>query len=117
MVMRNGSFDPGRTAWLMRFGMSDRLGHLTYGAPQAAQCLRFPFVSEERNYSDKTSEAIDAEVRRISDNLYLRARTILTRRRTELERIAFCANAERNPRPSPDRSAACFFFKTGSRLD
>jgi AFG3 family protein len=42
----------------------------------------------EHNYSDKTSEAIDAEVRRISDELYLRAKAILTRRRPELERIA-----------------------------
>ncbi|PYS47333.1 MAG: cell division protein FtsH [Acidobacteria bacterium] len=73
---------------VMRFGMSERLGHLTYGAPQNAQFLRFPFVSEERNYSEKTSEAIDAEVRRISDELYLRAKTILTRRRAELEAIA-----------------------------
>jgi cell division protease FtsH len=73
---------------VMRFGMSDRLGHLTYGAPQTAQFLRFPFAPEERNYSEKTAEAIDAEVRRISDDLYLRAKTILTRRRTELERIA-----------------------------
>ena len=72
----------------MRFGMSDRLGHLSYGAPQNAQFLRFPFVSEERNYSEKTSEAIDDEARRISDRLYLRAKTILTSRRTELERIA-----------------------------
>ena len=73
---------------VMRFGMSDRLGHLTYGAPHNAQFLRFPFVSEERNYSEKTSEAIDDEVRRISDRLYLRAKTILTSRRAELERIA-----------------------------
>lgn len=73
---------------VMRFGMSERLGHLTYGAPQTAQFLRFPFASEGRNYSEKTSEAIDGEVRRISDELYLRAKTILTRRRTELERIA-----------------------------
>ena len=74
---------------VMRFGMSDRLGHLTYGTPHTAQFLQFPFASEQRNYSEKTSEAIDAEVRRISDDLYLRAKTILTRRRTELERIAF----------------------------
>jgi cell division protease FtsH len=33
---------------VMRFGMSDRLGHLNYGA-QAAQFLRFPFVPEEHN--------------------------------------------------------------------
>src|SRR2546421_3031402 len=57
---------------VMRFGMSDRLGHLTYGAPHNAQFLN-PFTSTERNYSEKTSEAIDDEVRRISDRLYLRA--------------------------------------------
>ena len=73
---------------VMRFGMSERLGHLTYGAPHNAQFLRFPLMSEERNYSEKTSEAIDEEVRRISDRLYLRAKTILTSRRAELERIA-----------------------------
>ena len=73
---------------VMRFGMSDRLGHLTYGAPHNAQFLRFPFVSEERNYSERTSEAIDDEVRRISDRLYLRAKTILTSRRPDLEGIA-----------------------------
>jgi len=73
---------------VMRFGMSDRLGHLTYGAPHNAQFLRFPFGTEERNYSEKTSEAIDEEVRRISDRLYLRAKTILTNRQDDLERIA-----------------------------
>ena len=45
-------------------------------------------MSQEHNYSEKTSEAIDEEVRRISDRLYLRAKTILTSRRAELERIA-----------------------------
>jgi cell division protease FtsH len=73
---------------VMRFGMSERLGHLTYGTPHNTPFLRLSFVSEERNYSEKTSEAIDEEVRRISDRLYLRAKTILTSRRAELERIA-----------------------------
>ena len=73
---------------VMRFGMSESLGHLTYGAPHNAPFLRFPFTSEERNYSEKTLEAIDEEVRRISDRLYLRAKTILTSRRADLERIA-----------------------------
>src|SRR5437762_13882014 len=73
---------------VMRFGMSERLGHLTYGASYNSSFLRLPFMSDERNYSEKTSEAIDEEVRRISDRLYLRAKTILTSRRAELERIA-----------------------------
>ena len=62
--------------------------HLTYGASHNASFLRLPFMSDERNYSEKTSEAIDEEVRCISDRLYLRAKTILTSRRAELERIA-----------------------------
>ena len=73
---------------VMRFGMSESLGHLTYGSPHNAPFMSLPFMSQEHNYSEKTSEAIDEEVRRISDRLYLRAKTILTSRRAELERIA-----------------------------
>jgi cell division protease FtsH len=71
-----------------RFGMSERLGHLTYGPPENGPSPRFPFAPAERNYSEKTSEMIDAEVRRISDDLFERARTILGRRRVELEQLA-----------------------------
>ena len=71
-----------------RFGMSERLGALTYGAQRSSQFLRSTFTTEDRNYSEKTSEAIDDEVRRIGDELYDRAKSILMRRRTELERIA-----------------------------
>jgi cell division protease FtsH len=45
-------------------------------------------MSQERNYSEKTSEEIDAEIRRISDDLYANAKGVLTQRRSELERIA-----------------------------
>ena len=38
---------------VMRFGMSERLGHLTYGASYNASFLRLPFMSDERNYSDE----------------------------------------------------------------
>jgi cell division protease FtsH len=71
-----------------RFGMSDRLGALTYGTQRSSPFLRSTFTSEERNYSEKTSEAIDDEVRRIGDEMYDRAKDILMRRRAELERIA-----------------------------
>jgi ATP-dependent Zn protease len=92
---------------VMRFGMSEHLGHLTYGAPQTAQFLRFPFSSDERNYSEKTAEAIDTEIRRISDDLYLRARTILVRRQSELKRIALeLKQKETLDRPQIDRLLA-----------
>src|SRR5215475_3691313 len=71
-----------------RFGMSEKLGNLTYGIQQNARFLNATFTNNERNYSEKTSEDIDAEVRRISDELYGRARTVLSNRRPELERIA-----------------------------
>ena len=71
-----------------RFGKSDRLGHSTYGTQRNNQFLRSPFATEERNYSEKTSEEIDGEVRRIADELYERVRTILTSRKADLERIA-----------------------------
>lgn len=71
-----------------RFGMSERLGHLTYGTQQDVRFLRSTFSSRERNYSEKTSEEIDDEIRRIADELYIRSKAILTKRRSELERIA-----------------------------
>jgi cell division protease FtsH len=71
-----------------RFGMSNRLGTLTYGLQQNTRFLRTTFTAQERNYSEKTSEEIDEEVRRIADELYAHAKGILTIRRSELERIA-----------------------------
>lgn len=73
---------------VMRFGMSDRLGQITYGRPVTTQFLKSPFDTEEENYSERTAEQIDEEVRRIVDEIYDRARMILVNRREELERIA-----------------------------
>ncbi len=71
-----------------RFGMSERLGHLTYGRPLTSRFLPSPFTAEERNYSERTAELIDEETRQIVDEIYERVQTILTNRREELERIA-----------------------------
>jgi len=48
-----------------RFGMSERLGNLTYGKPFTGRFMQSPFTAEERNYSDRTAELIDDEVHRI----------------------------------------------------
>jgi cell division protease FtsH len=71
-----------------RFGMSERLGRLTYGRPSAARFLSAAFSAEERNYSERTAAQIDEDARRIMDESYERVKTILTNRRAELERIA-----------------------------
>jgi len=85
---------PTRPLWLAPLTYLVLFASLWYscqrpsGTPQPKQISYSEFLSEERNYSEKTSEAIDEEVRRISDGLYLRAKTILTSRQAELELIA-----------------------------
>jgi cell division protease FtsH len=71
-----------------RFGMSERLGRLTYGRPLTARFLSSFGAAEERNYSERTAEQIDEDARRIVDESYERVKSILTNRRAELERIA-----------------------------
>ena len=69
-----------------RFGMSDRMGPLTFGK---ASALRFLDAStEERNFSERTAQAIDEEVRRIVDEQNGRARAIMHRRRLALGALA-----------------------------
>lgn len=71
-----------------RYGMSKSLGSLTYGVPHESRFLRTPFGNEEKNYSETTSEQIDADVRALSDRLYARVKSILTERRGDLDMIA-----------------------------
>ena len=71
-----------------RFGMSPRLGQLTYGRTQNSKYLPSGQGFEERNYSENTAELIDEEVHRIIDATYERVREILNLHRPSLERIA-----------------------------
>jgi cell division protease FtsH len=71
-----------------RFGMSDRLGNLTYGKPLAGRFLQSQFTAEERNYSEKTAELIDEEVHRVIEESYEISRNTLLNRHIQLERIA-----------------------------
>ena len=70
-----------------RFGMGANLGQLTYGRSLKGRYLS-GWSSEEQNYSERTAELIDEEVRRLSTDCYERARTILISRREDLERVA-----------------------------
>lgn len=71
-----------------RYGMSPAMGTLTYGIAHQSRFLRTPFETEERNYSEKTSEQIDEAVRTIVDRLYKQVRDTLARRRGDLDRVA-----------------------------
>jgi cell division protease FtsH len=73
---------------ITRFGMSAQLGPLTWGLPTQARFLRTPFAVEQRNYSERTAQMIDEEIRHIIDEIYTRAKKILTERRADLVRVA-----------------------------
>lgn len=70
-----------------RFGMSERLGNMTYGLPSNQRFLKILAGMEERDYSEQTAEAIDEEVRNLIDTSYERVKNILQERRAALERI------------------------------
>ncbi len=69
------------------FGMSDKLGPLSLGKRHGPVFLGRDLV-ETRNYSEEIAYEIDKEVRRIIDECYQRARTIITEHRDKLERVA-----------------------------
>jgi cell division protease FtsH len=91
-----------------RFGMSERMGHVTYGKPLGGRFLQSPFAPEERNYSERTAETIDEEVHRLIDECYERSRNILLTHHVQLERIA----AELIKRETLDRSALDELLRT-----
>ena len=69
-----------------RYGMS-RLGARTFGKKEELVFLGRE-MHEEKNYSEKTAESIDAEVSRLIDDAFKRATDILIQRRDTLEVLA-----------------------------
>ena len=69
------------------FGMSDKLGQLTFGR-RHRQVFLGRDITEERNYSEKTAQEIDKEVRSIVDECYSRAKGTLTENKQKLIKLA-----------------------------
>ncbi len=69
-----------------RYGMS-RLGARTFGKKEELVFLGRE-MHEERNYSEKTAQDIDAEVTHLINDAFERATSILTNKRTTLNAIA-----------------------------
>ena len=69
------------------FGMSDRLGPLSFGKRDELVFLGRE-IGEQRNYSDEVAKQIDEEVRAIIDRAYVRATETLTTYRDRLDRLA-----------------------------
>ncbi|MDD5136019.1 MAG: ATP-dependent zinc metalloprotease FtsH [Candidatus Omnitrophica bacterium] len=70
-----------------RFGMSEKLGHITFGHKEEQVFLGRDLI-EERNYSDQTALLIDQEVRKIVDDCYERAKNELLKHQDKLKMLA-----------------------------
>jgi cell division protease FtsH len=74
-------------AMVTRWGMSEKLGPLTYGRTEELVFLGRE-ISETRNYSEATAEAIDQEVRRLVTGARERAKQLLIENRALLDKVA-----------------------------
>jgi cell division protease FtsH len=72
---------------VMRWGMSDVLGTRVYGDNQSEVFLGRD-VMTHKNMSNAVAEAVDREIRRIIDEQYARARTIIEENRDKVEKMA-----------------------------
>ncbi len=72
---------------VMRWGMSDVLGTRVYGDNQSEVFLGRD-VMTHKNMSDAVAEAVDKEIRRIIDEQYARARSIIEENRDKVETMA-----------------------------
>ncbi|HEV2693535.1 MAG TPA: ATP-dependent zinc metalloprotease FtsH, partial [Verrucomicrobiae bacterium] len=74
-------------AMVMHWGMSDKIGMVQYG-----EANEYVFLGREmarsKDYSEKTAQDIDGEVKRIIDEAYQRAQDAINTHRTALEIIA-----------------------------
>lgn len=69
------------------WGMSDKLGPITYGENSQEVFLGHS-VAQHKNVSEATAQLIDEEVKRIVQEGYKRAESILTKHRNHLELLA-----------------------------
>ena len=75
-------------AMVLRYGMSDALGNVTYDRERSPFLQPNVPLPQERNYSDETAEAVDRAVRQLVDGAFDRAFGILQQNRALLDRTA-----------------------------
>ena len=89
----NGARDDIKRATMLardmvtQYGMSERLGHLTFGK-RHDQIFLGRDITEERNYSEDTAKVIDEEVKAIVDGCYTQAMSKLSSSKDKLDLLA-----------------------------
>jgi len=72
---------------ILTWGMSDELGLISYGPDSRLKDMMYVFPGE-KEYSEKTAEAIDSEVKKIADQAYKKAKELIESNKDKLDRIA-----------------------------
>ncbi len=70
-----------------QWGMSDKMGSMTYGEPQEHVFMGRDF-GQTKDYSEQVAYELDTEVKKIIDEKYLLAKNILTENRDILNELA-----------------------------
>ena len=70
-----------------RYGMSDKIGTITFGSGQEEVFLGRD-LAQTKNFSEETAAKIDEEVKRIIDEAYNKAKTILSNNMDKLSKVA-----------------------------
>jgi cell division protease FtsH len=72
---------------VLAWGMSNELGLINYGQESGLKEMMYMMPSE-KEYSEKTAESIDIEVKKITDEAYKKARNLIEENKDNLEKIA-----------------------------
>jgi len=72
---------------VLTWGMSNELGLISYNSDSGIKDMIY-LAPGEKEYSEKTAEAIDREVKRITDEAYKKAKELMELNKDKLERIA-----------------------------
>jgi cell division protease FtsH len=72
---------------ILTWGMSEKLGPISYEPDSGLRDLLY-IIPSEREYSEKTAEEIDSEVKRLLDQAYKKAKELIEANKDKLEKIA-----------------------------
>jgi cell division protease FtsH len=72
---------------VLTWGMSEKLGPISYGPDLGASNQTY-WMPGEREYSEKTAESIDGEVKKLMDEAYRKSKLVIETNRDKLEQVA-----------------------------
>jgi len=71
---------------VLTWGMSKEIGPISYGPDMGIKDMVYA-MPPEKDYSEKTAEAIDSEVKKVTDEAYMKAKELIEANKEKLENI------------------------------